>query len=313
MKKTIVTTTINPPTEALIKYSKLPGWSVIVAGDKKTNHDLYKNLDNIIYLTPEEQEEKYPILSDLIGWNCIQRRNIAILEAYKTGSDIIGIIDDDNIPYEDWGQDLLINKEILVDYYSPNDIAFDSMGLLNGYEHLWHRGFPLERIPFRDYSNKTKKTITPKVQVIYWDGEPDVDAVCRMIYNPICKFDPNQFPFSSDKISPFNSQNIIIDKSVVKDYFLFPYIGRMDDIWASFYVQSKGYEVVFTKPSVYSDRTLGTVGRYSAIDDMKKEYLGMENNLKLLKELELNPDNIKKYLPEKSWLAFEEWVKLTNQ
>jgi len=43
MKKFIVTTTINPPTDALLKYSKLEGWTVIVAGDLKTNHDLLNN------------------------------------------------------------------------------------------------------------------------------------------------------------------------------------------------------------------------------------------------------------------------------
>jgi hypothetical protein len=37
MKKIIVTTTINPPTDALLKYAKLEGWTVIVAGDLKTN------------------------------------------------------------------------------------------------------------------------------------------------------------------------------------------------------------------------------------------------------------------------------------
>ena len=81
MKKYIATTTINPPTEALIKYSKLKDWTVIVAGDLKTDHSLYQNLDNVIYLHPEEQEKKYPKLSELIGWRCIQRRNFAILEA----------------------------------------------------------------------------------------------------------------------------------------------------------------------------------------------------------------------------------------
>jgi len=312
MKKIIATTTINPPTEALLKYAKLNDWSIIVAGDKKTNHELYLNIENIKYLSPEEQEEKYPKLSELIGWNCIQRRNFAILEAYNMGADVIGIIDDDNIPYDDWGQEILLNKEITTKEYLIDDIAFDSLGLLNGYSHLWHRGFPLERIPHRNYDNTTTTTFTPNVQVIYWDGDPDVDAICRMIYNPNCKFNPNQFPFTSNKPSPFNSQNIIIDRSIVKDYFLFPYIGRMDDIWAAYYVQAKGYKVVFTKPSVYSDRSLGTIGRFSPITDMKKEYLGMENNLNLLKDLSLNPDNIKNYLPEKSWLAFMEWKHLIN-
>ena len=310
MKKFIVTTTINPPTDALLKYSKLEGWTVIVAGDLKTNHDLFRSLENVIYLSPEDQEQKYPKLSELIGWRCIQRRNLAILEAYNLGADLIGIIDDDNIPYEDWGLDLMINKEVEVNYYTIEDTVFDSMGALDGYNHLWHRGFPLEKLPFRDYSNKTKKTITPKIQAIYWNGEPDVDAVCRMIYNPRCEFNDNNFPLSSNKPSPFNSQNIIISRDIVKDYFLFPFIGRMDDIWAAYYVQSKGNQVVFSKPGVLSDRTLGTVGRYSMIEDMKREYIGMENNTKLLNDLAINPDNIKNYLPEQSWLAFQEWKNL---
>lgn len=29
---------------------------------------------------------------------------------------------------------------------------------------------------------------------------------------------------------------------MIKDYFLYPHVGRMDDIWASYYVQAKGYE-----------------------------------------------------------------------
>ena len=310
--KAIVTTTINPPTEALIKYSKLPGWVVIVAGDLKTNHSLFENLENVIYLSPEKQEQKYSKLSELIGWKCIQRRNFAILEAYNLGAEVIGIIDDDNIPYENWGLDLMVDTEVEVNYFTINDIVFDSLGALDGYSHLWHRGFPLERIPFRDYTNKSKRTIVPKIQAIYWNGDPDVDAVCRMIHNPQCTFNNNNFPISSNKPSPFNSQNIIISRDIVKDYFLFPFIGRMDDIWASYYVQSKGNQVVFSQPGVFSDRTLGTVGRYSIVEDMKKEYIGMENNVKLLNDLADNPDNIKNYLPEQSWLAFEEWKKLTE-
>jgi hypothetical protein len=83
MKKIVVTTTINPPTEALLKYASLDGWHVIVAGDLKTPHDLFSSLENVTYLSPHYQEQEYPVLSELIGWKCIQRRNFAILEAYN--------------------------------------------------------------------------------------------------------------------------------------------------------------------------------------------------------------------------------------
>jgi hypothetical protein len=40
------------------------------------------------------------------------------------------------------------------------------------------------------------------------------------------------------------------------------------------------------------------------IEDMKKEYLGYENNLALVKSLYKNPENIIDFLPEKSVLAW---------
>jgi hypothetical protein len=87
----------------------------------------------------------------------------------------------------------------------------------------------------------------------------------------------------------------------------------MDDIWAAYYVQSKGNKVVFSKPGVLSDRSLGTAGRYSMVEDMKREYIGMENNMNLLNDLKSNSDTIEKYLPEQSWKAFTEWKNIIEK
>jgi len=96
MNLKIATTTINPPTEALLKYASF-GMEVIVAGDLKTQHNLFQNIPNVTYIHPNYQESKYKKLSDLIGWNCMERKNMAILEAYSRGADYIALIDDDNI------------------------------------------------------------------------------------------------------------------------------------------------------------------------------------------------------------------------
>ena len=300
MKKIIITTTINPPTEALIKYTQLPEWHVVVAGDLKTDHKLFENIPNLTYLSPEYQENKYPKLSKLIGWNCIQRRNFAALEALEQGADIIGVIDDDNIPYETWGKDLYITSGVKYNHYNCNDVVFDPIGATN-HSNLWHRGFPLDKVPYRDYTQKSVEKGNFDVQAIFWNGDPDIDAIERMIFNTKCKFDNSYFPIASNKIGPFNSQATILKRKVFKDYFLLPNVGRMDDIWAAFYVQAKGHKVIYTQPEVYSDRTLGTVGRYSIIEDMKKEYLGYENNTEILNKIYDNPDILKEYVPEKSW------------
>ena len=103
----IATTTINKPTTAFKKFIKNKNCKLIVALDKKSKKF---ELNGSIVLTTEYQQKKWPKLSKLVGWNCIQRRNFAILEAYERGADTIALIDDDNIPYKNWFTNILINK-----------------------------------------------------------------------------------------------------------------------------------------------------------------------------------------------------------
>ena len=56
MNKYIITTTIQSPTEATLKFVDKKGWTLVVVGDTKTPHEEYEALD-CIYLRPEAQEE----------------------------------------------------------------------------------------------------------------------------------------------------------------------------------------------------------------------------------------------------------------
>lgn len=296
MKKVIVTTTINSPTEAIEKFQALPDWELVVIGDKKTPKDY--RLDRCVYVSPEEQEKYDKELSDAIGWNCIQRRSFGLLWAHDMKADIVAVVDDDNIPYDDWGKDLMVGEGVEVNYYQTDLPAFDPVGATNE-KMLWHRGYPLQLVSKRDYSKKEKKMVKVDIQADFWNGDPDIDAICRMEHAPECDFDPSLFPIASNKMSPFNSQNTFIRGALLKDYFLFPHIGRMDDIWASYYVEAKGYKVVYGKPSVYQDRN-----EHDLVRDMKQEYLGYENNLNLVRDLAVAPEKILNYLPEQSVQAF---------
>ncbi len=296
MKKVIVTTTINPPTEAVEKFDALPDWTLVVIGDLKTPAD-YK-LKRGVYVAPPEQEKDDRELSDAIGWKCIQRRNFGLLWAHDLGADLVALVDDDNIPYADWGKDLLLGRPAEVNFYRTDLPAFDPVGATN-HRQLWHRGYPLQLVPQRDYSRRSRKKMEFDVQADFWDGDPDIDAVCRMIYKPECKFDPRSFPIAADKLAPFNSQNTILKGSLLKDYFLFPYVGRMDDIWAAYYVQARGAQVVFNRASVYQQRN-----EHDLVVDMKREYPGYENNLQIVGRLSGNPDAILDYLPPESQKAF---------
>jgi len=302
VKKVIVTTTINGPTEAIRKFDAMLDWTLVVIGDLKTPKD-YK-LARGIYVDPETQEKYDRDLSEAIGWNCIQRRNFGLLWAKDLGAEIIALVDDDNIPLPGWGENLMINRETEVNYYQISDSAFDPVGATN-HKQIWHRGFPLQLISQRDYSRKTRKKIVADVQADFWNGDPDVDAICRMEHAPECTFEQEYFPISSDKLSPFNSQNTFISRKVLHHYFLFPHVGRMDDIWASYYVQAKlGAKVLYGKPSVFQARNA-----HDLVKDMLQEYIGYENNLNIVKELPRNPDAIFNYIPEKSRLAWQYYVR----
>lgn len=293
--KVIVTTTINPPTEAVEKYAQMKGWNLVVVMDKKTPQD---KISNATYLDCDTQYKLNSQLSDAIGWNCIQRRNIGFLYAIKeVKADIVATVDDDNIPLDNWGKNLLIGKEIDATEVEVPGVAFDPISVTN-YGHLWHRGFPLQLVSERSSVDETfrQSKITPDIQADFWDGDPDIDAVCRMEHNPTCSFS-GPFPFFSRKPSPFNSQNTFLHKSVIPHYFMFPEIGRMDDIWAAYHVVAQGFKVVYGAPSVVQKRNA-----HNLTKDFKAEIIGYIENEGIINNF--GPKCVIDRLPVRSLRAF---------
>ncbi len=337
MQKAIVTTTINPPTEAIEKFISIAerdDWRIFVAGDLKTPGDEYVKLarkygpSRICYLAPKDQERMSQDLSDIIGWNCIQRRNFAILAAYQWGADIVAMVDDDNIPYEYWGTQLHVGLDLHVDLYDTPGSVFNPLGRhdfgyqlikmcsdpLAAYESLWHRG-----VPVQDLGNTGIELKRPQgselrrvlVQADMWDGDPDIDAIARIALHPEVKF-THQFPYAGARMGPFNSQNTFIHRSVVRDYFLFPHIGRMDDIWASYVMQTLNpNSVIYGTATVYQRRN-----EHDLSKDLQAEMLGYRHSNELVAWLQThNPaiDEWPGFMPRKSLAAFELWRNLTKE
>ncbi len=307
MTNFIVTTTIFNPSIAVKKFSKIDNWHLIIVGDLKTPHNKYLKMKNITYLTPDMQKKIAPKLSNLIGWNCIQRRNIGYIYAKKNGANLIASVDDDNIPYKHWGKKIYLNKKILSKTYKSNLPVFDPLSVFKFKSKIWHRGFPLQLLQEKVRLKKITKPINADIQANLWDKNPDIDAINRMtLKNENFKF-KNIGHYNSDVPAPFNSQNTIFNSDVISKYFLFPFVGRMDDIWASYYVQSLGYKVLFCEATVYQDRN-----EHSYYKDFQGEIIGYKNNLNLISKLKKNPNSIKKFLPERSYLAFREYLKIMN-
>lgn len=296
MNKFIVTTTINKPTEALIKYSNFSDFHLIVVGDKKTPHSYFMNIKNITYLTPDDQEDISKDLSDSIGWNSIRRRNFGFIKAYQMGADIIATVDDDNIPLANWGSNINVGKKIIVELHTSN---FEVLDPIFSTEHksLWHRGFPIQLINNRDNFKKKNIEIDCLVQADFWNGDPDIDAICRISQSPNVTFDDFNL-FTSDKIVPFNSQNTFISRELIPHYMMIPHIGRMDDIWGAYYLQQKLKNelpfIVFGPPTVFQERNA-----HNLFVDLKEEMLGYENSYEAIK------NNIKDYLPEESKISLQ--------
>lgn len=295
MKKFIVTTTIQPPTKATELYLQKKDWTLIVVGDKKTPHDIYKGIGNLIYLDPESQEDCYKSLSDAIGWNCIMRRNIGFVEAYRRGADIVASIDDDNIPYEDWGKDIRLGEQY-VSIYDNIYGVLDPLKLTN-HPEIWHRGFPIDLLPTTKYNEyKGMDTRTFFFQANLWDGDPDIDATCRMINSPKSLKMNIQQPFSTDCYVPFNSQNTFIIREALPFYMMLPHVGRMDDIWGSYIAQY----ILDTRPIFMPATTYQLRNEQSVFKNYNDEVFGVNNTSKLLRDME----NFEKYLPERTLAAF---------
>ena len=290
INKVIVTTTINPPTEALIKFSEMKGWDLVIVLDQKTPYDqhfnVFRDKTNVRLLTVEDQIKLNPILSDALSWNNIQRRNFGFwyVYAHPKKYNIIATVDDDNIPNSDWGKDLLVGKKIEVACYSTNDFFFDPIYVFtDGSERTWHRGFPEQLLNERKVKFLEDITTTPLVQADFWSGDPDISAICRMSLSPNWNYHRySQFqagPFTTSQLTPFNSQNTFLDRSLLPHYMMLCDVGRYDDIWGAYLLQKKvdlRNKIVFNKITVQQDRN-----EHDLVKDLKNEVWGYENTIKL--------------------------------
>ena len=115
---------------------------------------------------PDQQEKKYKELSDAIGWNKIMRRNLGFCYAYTAGAEIIASIDDDNIPYEEWGYLRMINNSCTLDCWKSENGVFDPLSITDS-NYLWHRGYPSELVSTR---NRIKYMGKVKLKSTYTSG-----------------------------------------------------------------------------------------------------------------------------------------------
>lgn len=259
LKKFIVITSIFPPTEAVVEFSRREGYQLIVVGDRKTPAGWHQ--DNCIYLGVAEQLALSPALAEAIPFNHYGRKMIGYVYAMQNGADIIIDTDDDNIPYAGWqfpGFDGLYTQ-------SQADL-----GWVNIYHHfsdqpIWPRGLPLRNI--RDSREKLQweKDLQPQ-RVGIWQGladeDPDVDAIYRLTSDTPCVFQKNKpVVLASGTVCPYNSQNTATRKELFPLLFLPSFVTfRFTDILRGIIAQpilwKQGFRLGFTEATVVQKRNV---------------------------------------------------------
>ncbi|HXR96476.1 MAG TPA: hypothetical protein VN709_01410 [Terriglobales bacterium] len=288
MKTTLLTTTIHVP-ELLTAYAqnaRAHGHAgapdqldFVVVGDRKTPAaaaDFCRRLADehpfaCTYLDIPAQQEylsRFPRLWQHLRFDSIQRRNIGLLWAYEHGAEVAITIDDDNFAL---GGDF-IGLHRQVGSFGPLPAFATSSGWFNVCGTLaaddgvafYHRGYPWD-LRWREAEEFQSESVSNRRIVVnagLWLDDPDIDALARMARQPVVRGrkpgTPPSFCLEPGTWSPFNSQNTSLLRAVLPAYFLSPYNGRYDDIWASYIIariaEHLGDVIAFGEPWVRQKR-----------------------------------------------------------
>lgn len=252
----IVITSVAPPTEAVIQYSKLRDYRLIVVGDKKSPSGW--SCEGVDYISVEQQARLAFEMAASLPYNHYCRKMIGYLRAIQSGATVIVDTDDDNIPKKNWCFPALEGEYDEVE----GEMGFVNVYRLYSDQQIWPRGFPLHLI--RSTVDPRKNISRSYSRIGVWqglaDGDPDVDAVYRLTSDTPCFFDSrNPVVLGRGTISPFNSQNTLIRKEL----FLLLYLPttvtfRFTDILRGLVAQPimwlYGYHLGFTNATVVQKR-----------------------------------------------------------
>lgn len=318
MKTALITTTINLP-HVLSLYRKCSDdVAFFVTGDRKSHVDaaqFCQSIPNCEYFSQERQDTLDWKCGTLLGWNTLARRNIALLEALKSGAEIIVTIDDDNLPMDLTYFD---HFEFALSWPFNGIMASSHTGWFDVGQLLRpvarHRGFPIDvNANHATYHAITDQKVGVAAGICL--GDPDISAVDRISQAPIVHETSlllkSGIVVDGTRWTVFNSQNTAFLRQFAPAMMMWPHTGRFDDIFASLVTQrimrETNHVVHFGQPFVWQQRNL-----HDLVSDLKAEIVGMERIVQFshfLEDLELrstdviaNLRTLYAHLPSMSWL-----------
>lgn len=269
-----VTTTILEVNLAIEHFVTTFDANLVVVGDRQTNHSEWSEFEslhnNVIYLSPEEQDElNFEVLRH-IPWNHFGRKNLGFLVAIKNGAEIIYDFDDDNhLTISSFDELTSMDTHCLqtehhvfnpYPYFGPEHKGNESM--------VWPRGFPLSFInDFESQNAPADKCLLKDDRLAVFQSlanhDPDVDAIYRLTRPLPISFTKQNTLFVPPRGTyiPWNAQATVLNKAAFFGLLLpVTVTGRVTDIWRS-YITTRllweaNYHVGFSSPVSVSQSTL---------------------------------------------------------
>jgi len=216
-----ILTTINEPDERVSDWKKITHNKTIVIGDKKTPSPWIHPSCSFISL--EDQLISEFNIVKLLPENHYTRKNLGYLYAIKNGADAIIDTDDDNFPEPIEWRKLLKSDFLIKEHTSSESVFYKNIYsyFSNSEIPFWPRGFPLNFVNSDKSIIQSEDIIKSDVNNVgLWqcmvNGDPDIDAIHRLIFNNSPIFSYNDALIMGGNIfCAFNSQNTLWSDSAL--------------------------------------------------------------------------------------------------
>ena len=252
---------------------------LVIIGDKKTPPWDKNNLPKFVhYFSIDDQVKKWPKLANALPFNHYARKNLAYLWALENQASILLDTDDDNYS----------KVKIFESNLSNFRLIEGSSEWLNIYGYfgkgeIWPRGVPL------DEARKSLPPVRETGVMSDWhcfqaivDGDPDLDAIGRMLYPEAHYFEDNEpVLLPSSSFCPTNSQATLWKRQILPFLYL-PVTStfRMTDIWrgvlVSGYLRRENLSTVFGKLGFLQERN-----EHNLVNDFLDEVSGHQFSRKV--------------------------------
>jgi hypothetical protein len=323
MKKCIIITTINSPTEEIKRHIKNPEYDVIVVGDVKTPQ-AYKEL-NCIFLDMESQRKFFPSFFKLLPENHYSRKNIGYLYALKNNYEVIYETDDDTGPLPNF-EEFLNFKPSQYKILSSKDVWINFFKYFTN-DFIWPRGYPLSLIGETDILiNENQQKITPSIISGLIGSDPDVDSIYRLVVKKIPSFKKKSpIIIDNQNMCVFNTQNTFwLNKSIFPCLFIpstvsFRYCDILRGIITNVVLKYMGLNMGYISKNVVQNRN-----KHNLMQDFISEipmFIGNENILDFIQDSCDNGMNVKdllrtiyanlfdkNYISKKDVVLLEKWL-----